>query len=496
MVVRSKGPKLNDRINNDTSRDNLGITSIQTTMQEELCPVVNTVTYRAFYWAFLAWNYYDYVTRKSIQEISGKNSWNDFNENCVKKNDYFFILGTLLNEKSDRGNLAGIDNGRKDSNKPGPYTYNRNYLMAGLGGMQYFAGGCLSMNLITDREIKDGIETSIPGLARVTEQIGKPLGEAFENTIKDTRYYREYRLTEDPVPADVLKELGSVIGLDMKGMDECKHLLRKALFDESITARFDKKHFIESRDYLLFLHDKYDVTTKPNNQKFREMLYDWFSPRGDCHYEYPDALEYVVKAWEAVVGRQYFTTAIEIICMAMISNLEYPKELDELRDSVIKNTSWDLIGPEMPLSEAVEKCIFDFKTRESMVRTGIKDTRWSCSYALQVLFSVYNRFKDREDIRIEDLKQGSSVSVYMFISKVDELWDSPVKVLLGFIMKYWVLDQNEAVAFQKLLQGRDGYIFERVGDRYASTGRQPGAGFQEIRLINLYQVMKDIDYLS
>ena len=42
-TLSSKGPKLNDRSTHGTNRDNLGITSTQTTMQDELCPVVNTV---------------------------------------------------------------------------------------------------------------------------------------------------------------------------------------------------------------------------------------------------------------------------------------------------------------------------------------------------------------------------------------------------------------------------------------------------------------------
>ena len=52
------------------------------------------------------------------------------------------------------------------------------------------------------------------------------------------------------------------------------------------------------------------------------------------------------------------------------------------------------------------------------------------------------------------------------------------------------------VGFEKLLQGRDGYIFERVDELYRSTGKEPAAGFQEIRLINLYQIIKDLDYIK
>ena len=79
--THEKGPRLNDRTTKSTERDNLGITSIQASMQDELCPVVTTVTYRAFYWPFLVWNYYDYIKKHSVEEISASSAWSDFNTN-------------------------------------------------------------------------------------------------------------------------------------------------------------------------------------------------------------------------------------------------------------------------------------------------------------------------------------------------------------------------------------------------------------------------------
>ncbi len=55
-----KGPILNDISRNFTTRDSLGIEGVAATMQASICPVVNTVTPRAFYWPFLVWLYYDY----------------------------------------------------------------------------------------------------------------------------------------------------------------------------------------------------------------------------------------------------------------------------------------------------------------------------------------------------------------------------------------------------------------------------------------------------
>ena len=69
-----KGPKLNNTIKNFTSRDNLGIEGVSTSIQRELCPIVNTVTPRAFYWIFMVWNYYDYLANSGLKS----DNWNLF----------------------------------------------------------------------------------------------------------------------------------------------------------------------------------------------------------------------------------------------------------------------------------------------------------------------------------------------------------------------------------------------------------------------------------
>ena len=55
-----KGPLYNKIESRVTTRDSLGIESATASLQGELCPVVTTVTPRAFYWIFMVWNYYDW----------------------------------------------------------------------------------------------------------------------------------------------------------------------------------------------------------------------------------------------------------------------------------------------------------------------------------------------------------------------------------------------------------------------------------------------------
>ena len=53
-----RGPRLNNIAKNFTTRDSLGIEGVATSISADICPIVNTVTPRAFYWPFMVWIYY------------------------------------------------------------------------------------------------------------------------------------------------------------------------------------------------------------------------------------------------------------------------------------------------------------------------------------------------------------------------------------------------------------------------------------------------------
>ena len=129
VISMSKGPKFNDISMSITTRDNLGIESVAASMQAELCPVVNTVTPRAFYWPFMVWNYYDFLTNTE----SDKWTLEDFDKPFLKKNDYFFVLSTLMTKNSDQNNLVGKDKTSNDlhANRSGKYDEREEMIATG-----------------------------------------------------------------------------------------------------------------------------------------------------------------------------------------------------------------------------------------------------------------------------------------------------------------------------------------------------------------------------
>ena len=96
-----RGPKLNKIKKSFTTRYSLGIEGVAASMAGDICPIVTTVTPRAFYWPFLIWNYYDYYNNLGMTP-----SEKELKKYC-KKQDYFFVLAVLLNANSDRLNLVG-----------------------------------------------------------------------------------------------------------------------------------------------------------------------------------------------------------------------------------------------------------------------------------------------------------------------------------------------------------------------------------------------------
>ncbi len=489
-MAETKGPKINYTKRSFTTRDNLGINAAGTSYQAELCPVVNTVTPRAFYWMFAVWNFYDYWQNYH----TAKRTWKDFEENFQKRNDYFFILANLLTENSDRDNLVGKDNCMALLKKygDGPYEYERYYFVSHYGGMQYYVPGCSTLGFITNVD-GDGNELPFP---KITEKVGVPLAKAFEAVIRDTEYYRSYRLRDVPIPREVLLELGSRLSLAMDDMDECKALFRKALFEPQNTVLFSNEKLIRSKDYLLFLNRKYGFRRLPASG-MRRSLYDYFCPSGEHEADLPENLREIATEWEVAIGRQYFALSIELIWKYMLLELTLPMNLDRWVSACLRDAKWS-VDIQAPLKSISDDTVFGFDKREQLLSVGSrgsKDVSKNLETALLVLLSVCNRFKGRSDVRPEHLMIGGRISVAELSRLVEEGLEKPVSDLLAFVMVNWVVKRHEEVAFRKMTEGRDGFFIEKIDDLYYhKVDHYPD--FTGNRMLQLMNVLDDLDMLE
>ena len=483
----AKGPKLNKTGYNFTTRDNLGIESATAGIQDSLCPVVTTVTPRAFYWPFVTWNYYDYhVNYKTNKKNATK--FNDF----LNRNSYFMVLANMM-AGNDQNNLAGktkVENYNDISINT--FCYNDSVSESDFSQLGYYNAGCLNMGFTTDKDIQ-GNYFSIP---KITKEIGEPLACAFMNIVKETEYFKKYRLTNIPVPREVLQELGAVMKFNLDGFDEVKAILKKSLFEPQNNERLNNQWLIQTSKYINFIYYQHDVKN-PNTAEIRKVLFDFFSPRGEGK-PYDGALTEIINDWEVVVGRQYLTMAIELIWKQMLWELTDTMTLEKWIKESIKKATWN-IDYNKPLKTFLPDCNYDFEEREKMISTGSgasKNYGANIETGLKILLSLYNRFVNRDELNATYLHEGEDVSISSLIKLVNKYREKTSIEFVQYIMVNWIVKRHEFVAQEKLLQKHDGFYFEKIDSLYIHKGHFTEPRFKGIRMIQLMQVMKDLDMLE
>jgi hypothetical protein len=492
-VAVLKGPRLNNISKSFTTRDSLGIEGVATTIQAEICPVVNTVTPRAFYWPFMVWTYFDFYKYSGIEE----RTYTAFNK-YLKRQDYFFVLATLLTPGADRNGLVGRLQAEQDilNNPNGPYEFNPQYFVSRFGGMMYYNAGCLSMYFVVDHDPETGKEYGFPVLRKEGEQMAL----AFESVIKETEYFKKYRRNDSAVPRDALEEFGKVIKFNLNGFEECKSLLRKYMFEDERAIQLSNrsKLLTDSCNYVKYIVNKCKVS-ELGRDVCRQIFYDLQLPSGE-NIVIPDDIQQVANKWEIVVGRQYFTSGLEMIWKYMLDQLITPMTLKQWIEYVlnISEFSWDLDGR---LEEIISECDYSFSDREKMINNASRgvDSTSSVENGLRVILSVYNRFLDRDDMGEEKAFftygiDSQSISFTELFEKIERYKQKSIKEFFVFIMQQWLVEQHYNTSFNKMLQNRDGFYYEYIDGlyiwKYGFDMR-----FQDIRMTSLMQVMTDLNML-
>ena len=488
-----KGPILNDISRKFTTRDSLGIEGVVTTIQASICPVINTVTTRVFYWPFLVWIYYDYYRYSGVEKVNF-DSFSDY----LKRQDYFFVIANLLNEGSDQSGLVGKQQALKDKDQTpdGPFVYNPSYVQSRYGGMQYYYAGCLSMYFISDRDPETEKQFSV---SRPTKE-GEQLALAFQSVIKNTEYYRYYRLRKESVPRHVLEEYGKAIRFDFRGFDKCKEIMKKYFFDDTRAPQLCVRSELlsDSREYVVLLVRQYGIL-KMRGPELRRALYDYRVDNG-TKIIIPDSLRTVANKWEIVIGRQYFVLGLEMIWKKMLEQLSFPMTKLEWIKSVFGNSEFSL-SLQKPLASIVDDNNLSFDEIEKMISDAMHSRKMEVCVenGFRVVLSVYDHFIRKMDFGDEKafMKYGvdtQSIAMTELFDKVKEFSGKPCVEFLQFIMAEWIIEQHFITAFGKMLQGRDGFYYELIDGKYIRK-HFFYFDFQGIRLTSLAQVMRDLDIL-
>lgn len=485
----AKGPRLNNIYRNFTTRDSLGIEGVATSISAEICPIVNTVTPRPFYWALITWCYYDFYKNCEPKDRSSDNVYK-----YVKMQNYFLALASDINNTDGSNGFTGADTirSRVDLNQ-NAFSYDDKYLVTVLSNMGYYPAGLYSMGFIIDSDPETLEKYKYPHLTKE----GEKLALAFESVVSKTKYYKEYRKVGMNIPKEVLIELSQSININLNGFDEVKKILIDHLFNKE-----SQKKLIESHNYLKFIFKDY----KPDNlntTKCRELFYDYFSPYSDNKHTYPEELQEIINNWEIVVGRQYFTSGLEMIWKYMLENLNSPKLYRQWFHDCLNNSKLTF-NMNDKLSSIIPSCNFSYSERESMIadaRSKNSNHELNIENGIKIIISVYNRFNKRNDFS-KDSKNyynygidNNSISLNEFFKLVEEYKDKTIEEFIKYIMYYYLLNQHMNTAFEKMLQGRDGYYVEKIESEY-SRKEYFDLYFQGIRMVQLAMVMQDLNVLE
>ena len=485
MKTQYNGPIINNTSRNFTTRDSLGIEGVANTISADLCPIVNTVTPRPYYWAFITWCYWKFYEIYGYVEDAEVRSF-------IKKTNYFVAAGSYLAGSNMVGGFTGITNiAARIDDSDNYLKYDVSYISgnrSAIGGMGYYPPGLQSMGLVIIQREDTGERYSKP---HITPK-GVKLAEAFDSVISKTEYYLNY-LLEESVPKTVLVELGEKIRIDLSGFSECKKLLEQYLFDFKPYINLAK-----CKDFILYIQ-KTTGAEISSVERCRRVFFDEFSARGK-NKPISDYLSNTAKGWEIVAARQYFTVGLEIIWQEMLQQIAvFPLTKAEWIEQVLINQSFSF-SIDQPLSSVIDK----YRCNSAEMEEILNEERYnnknnSLEHGLIIILSVYNRLIDRKDFP-EEIKEylriggQDSVSLKTFFERVGEHKQKTIKEFLSFLMLHFLVDQHIKTAFSKMLDDRDGFYLEEINGKYLMS-HEFGWGFQGNRMVQLFNVMKDLEVI-
>ena len=472
------GPILNYAYKKQNNRDPLGIDGISQSIVGELCPIVNSVTYHAIYWIFVNWIYYDLYENQKTTDMSEK-TLNGY----IKKLNYFMILGNLLNDV-DVSNMVGVDKIRPLDRNLESYSYNEDYIQT-LTGINYYKAALTSAGFIT---YTDEFNNEYQHL-KFTQK-GKNLALSLDKLVKNTTIYKEYVLKNNynNIPRDVVKEFGKIVSFNLEFLDESKKLLKEYFFD-TITKLSLQSRFIKYLYYDLKIENISD-------NGLRTFLYDYFSPRS-LNNKYPDELEEIIKGWEVLVSRHYFTNAVEMVFNYVLELLTLPISINSFVDELTNDLSNDKLVNYMNTyklnGEEINEILTYAKNRRNSHDKNIEN-------AIIIICSLYNRLKNRNDLNQLFLlldNDNTSISLDKMLKDVDQFKDKSVKEFGKYIVREYVIYQHIKTAKRKMTLDEDSFFFGYYNEIIYGINRYDYRyDYQNLRINNLFQVMKELDMLG
>lgn len=471
------GPLINNPKITFTSESSLGIETISTSMSNVLCPVISGVTSKPFYWAFRCWCYYDLLKNK--EKITNK----DVNA-YYKRVNYFLCLGSILAGKREDGGFVGSQYIYRDVNlKDNEFEYKENYLGT-MTQLNYYKTALEDLNLI-------GIEEDNKKVIVSKCDIGMKIADAFDEIISKTGFYK-YRFEECAIPRKTLIELGNSININFIGFDKCKEIFRNILFHSEQTKRI-----AANKEYICFLH-KNSMQDLSDKKISRYLLFVQYATQ-EKREKMSESLKNVSIGWELVLGRQYYSKGLEIMWKYMLRMLIKPMNVEEWINECLNNSKFFSLKLEEKVKTVKDNYIFDFDEydRKIIEKEQKSSDDKSMENGLKLIFAMYNRFKDREDISdLTDVYSRDTTvgpSLFCIQNNVERFNDKKVSDFLKYVMRDHIINQHLKTAYNKLPIYDGFFIIENDGKYIKREDYR--IDFPLLKTTTVYSIVKDLDAL-
>lgn len=498
MLLQSmrKGPKLTkSNVKSVEGQDHLGIRSVGIAMAEQLQSGITSITPRARYWAFFAWVLHDF-----IQHVPKEKTMDHF-KTYLKRQEWFYILANIA-EAEERGvsthQLIGVSKGMESWRKGSElFDVEYRYIQNSLGGYGTYRNvmKVLGVTIVGDEEA--GVQ-----IDRLTDPTGRALAEAFEQTICETTYYQQYRLTDTPVPREVIVEYGKAAALDrLKDLQAHDRPLLINIFMPSEPKTVGQAYRRKSMAYYMHIiqHAKGERLTFT-------MLQDvMFDELFDGRLVVPNKIHPVAIGWEIYQARQLFTYSLETMWCYLLEKMSrkivttselITSVLGELSDAgcPLDDQVNDLFQ-HIPLTVDGRKDAFlNMKANER----NCVDHIWQ---PLLILLHVFERLHNRADFNEfhqELLKLGGreGISFFTWNQFVESYETKTIAAFISYILRYFILEQHQNVALNKILTtGNETYHFvENNGKLHFIHDDHPG--FNAFRVNQGLLILADLGLIE
>lgn len=305
-MTANSSPQWIAKMYREGGRDHLGLGSVSSgQILPELSPGINVLTIHPRYHSFYTFLVDEFWRRK---RIGNSKEFKRF----YRAREFIYSLGAHLCEKPEHSFMGNIVGSQKTAplaaQRKESYQTDTNYIKSDLGGYGlYYRSVIIEMGFIYPGG--RGFETPVD----IATLEGQELAATFRETIKDTRYYRDYFENDlEEIPIDVIREYIDKACLCQLQLDDA--LDRPLLLNKFLREGSPEKTANRRATFRLFLDIANQTTTHSLDQNsFRQLIYFGKDQKGAAFVPSTSVIEATFRRWRMYQAREYYSFSLNTL---------------------------------------------------------------------------------------------------------------------------------------------------------------------------------------